>query len=257
MLPVLFKFSFIEVRSYYLLWASALFIFVFWTRLRAEKIWGMDYDAVSQVLVRVYCAGILGSYAASVFGKAPAFLAGDISLAEAARGLSSWGGITAGAITAFFSLRRRGINVEAFADSASLPAAALMAVGRAGCLMEGCCAGRGVFYARSPWWSIHMLYDAPGFCRFPSQLLESVVSFAALILLFAAERYRLAGGRKAPPAFLFPLYVIIYSLYRLIFDNFRETPPHGARYIWAFSAVFAVVWVFLSLKREYGKYSRR
>lgn len=250
MLPVIFSFSFVEVRSYYLLWASALFIFVFWTRRRAENIWGMDYDAVTQVLVRVYCAGILGSYAASVVEKLPALAAGEISFAEAARGLSSWGGIAAGAITAFVSLRRRNINAEAFAESASLPAAAMMAIGRIGCLAEGCCAGCGRFYASAPWWSIHLLRDAPGFYRFPQQLLESAVSLAALSFMYAAERYRLAKGRKAPPAFFFPLYVLIYSVYRLVFDNFRETVPHTARFLWVLAVVFALLWIISSFARE-------
>ncbi len=250
MLPVIFSFSFVEVRSYYLLWASALLIFVFWTRRRAENIWGMDYEAVTQILVRVYCAGILGSFAASVLEKLPSFLAGEMTLAETAKGLSSWGGIAAGAVTALLSMRRRDINVEAFAESASLPAAAMMAVGRLGCLAEGCCAGCGRYYSSAPWWSVHLLHDAPGFCRFPSQLLESAVSFAALCLMYAAEKRRLAGGRKAPPALFFPLYVLIYSIYRLVFDNFRETVPRTGRFLWASAAVAALIWLTSSLAKE-------
>ena len=66
MFPVILKISFLEVRSYYVLWASALFIFVAWTRRRAERLWGMEDGDVTSVLLRVYCAGVLGSYAAAV-----------------------------------------------------------------------------------------------------------------------------------------------------------------------------------------------
>ncbi|KEJ91360.1 prolipoprotein diacylglyceryl transferase family protein [Synergistes jonesii] len=250
MFPVILKISFLEVRSYYVLWASALFIFVAWTRRRAERLWGMEDGDVTSVLLRVYCAGVLGSYAAAVTEKLPRFFAGEIALGAALSGLESWGGILAGGLTALWSLKKRGMRIEAFAESAALPAAAMMAVGRIGCFLEGCCAGVGKFYASPPCWTVHMRNDARGFYRFPSQLAESLLSFASLLLLLAVEKYlrKKRGGTRH--AFCFPLYMLLYSLYRLLFDAYREAVSPEARVLWAAAALAGVLWLAASFIGE-------
>ena len=89
MRPVLFEIFNAEVRSYYALWAFALFLLVVWTRRRAERLYGMSESDVSSVLVWVYCAGILGSFVPGIMERLPLYLDGRIAFAEVFRGLYS------------------------------------------------------------------------------------------------------------------------------------------------------------------------
>ena len=86
MRPVLFEIFNAEVRSYYALWAFALFLLVVWTRRRAERLYGMSESDVSSVLVWVYCAGILGSFVPGIMERLPLYLDGRIAFAEVFRG---------------------------------------------------------------------------------------------------------------------------------------------------------------------------
>ena len=252
MYPVLFKFSFIEARSYYVLWASALLIFVFWTRRRAENLYGIDYDDCTSVLLWIYCAGIIGSSAASILTRLPLYFRGEISLSFALKGMVSWGGMLAGGAAGLWRLRRLHISVNAFADAAALPAAALLAVGRLGCLMEGCCAGVGCHYDKAPWWAIHFAFDQIGFMRFPSQFLESLASFFILALLFLLQR-RL-GTRAKRGGILFPVFLILYGAYRLLTDSMRAAGPaaigqKGAA-VWAAAVIIGAVWLIFTVARD-------
>lgn len=248
MYPVIFKISFVEARSYYLLWALALLIFVFWTRRRAEKLWGMDDDAVTSVLLWIYCAGILGSSAASVAEKLPLYFSGRLSLGMALRGLSSGGGMLAGGLVGIWRLWRCRINVEDFAEAAAIPAAAMLGVGRLGCLFEGCCAGVGEYYRVVPWWAVHLHFDPTGFYRYPSQVAESLAAGGILLLLLLVERCarRIRGGRSA--AVVFPLFMTLYALYRLLFDRLRDAPV-GGKWIWLAAAAAGLVWLAASAMR--------
>lgn len=250
MYPVIFKISFVEARSYYLLWASALLIFVFWTRRRAEKLWDMDDDDVTSVLLWVYCAGILGSYAASVAERLPLYLSGGLSLKMTLRGLSSGGGMLAGGLVGIWRLKKCRIGIEDFAEAAAIPAAAMLGVGRIGCFMEGCCAGVGKHYAPAPWWAVHLHFDPAGLYRYPSQLMESLAALTMLILLLLVERFvrRVRGDGSA--AVVFPLFMALYGLYRLIFDHFRELP--GSRWIWLLASFAGLLWLAFSVIRLFA-----
>ena len=119
MRPVLFEIFNAEVRSYYALWAFALFLLVVWTRRRAERLYGMSESDVSSVLVWVYCAGILGSFVPGIMERLPLYLDGRIAFAEVFRGLYSAGGLLAGGLAGLWRLRKLGASADAFADAAS------------------------------------------------------------------------------------------------------------------------------------------
>lgn len=250
MFPTLFKISFMEARSYYVLWAFALLIFIFWTRRRAETLYDIDYDDVSSVLIWVYCAGILGSYAASVLTRLPLYFRGEIQLSLALKGMTSWGGMLAGGLAGLLRLRMLKIKVNAFADASALPCAALLAVGRLGCFMEGCCAGVGHFYAKAPWWGLHFPFDPAGYWHFPSQELESLASFSTLAVLCCVQYALTRHGRLKDGGVLFPLFLILYGAYRFLSDPMREADPAGVGQpvfaVWAAAIVTGAAWLALT-----------
>ncbi|CAN5850951.1 prolipoprotein diacylglyceryl transferase [soil metagenome] len=86
-----------------------------------------------------------------------------------------------------------------------------IALGRVGCLMEGCCAG-------VPYEGICAYHGLDGTLRFPSQALEIAFQLTiGLSFLFMAKRKILHGH-------LFALYLGFYGLFRFSTEFMRDTP---------------------------------
>lgn len=249
--PVIFKISFAEVRSYYLLWASALLVFVYFTRHRAVKLYGIADDDAISILRWVYVAGIVGAFAGSVIERLPLFIAGQITASVLFHGMSSWGGFLAGGVVGMWQLRKRRVSICDFAEATSVPATAMIAVGRIGCLLEGCCQGVGRRYASAPVWAVHMSYDPADYFRIPTQLIESLAALAIMFLLLAVEKFFKKAKKSAGAAVEFPLFMVIYSIYRLISDRFREVPSAVSMVpktlMWCAVAAAGLVWLWRSL----------
>lgn len=246
--PILFETPFIEARSYYALWAFALLLFIVWTRGRAVNKYNLDADKVSSVIVWIYFAAMLGALAGGAAERLPLYISGEVSLETLLRGgLSSGSGLLCGGLAGIYRLRKLDVSVDSFADAAMLPTAVMIAVGRNGCFMEGCCLGVGGYFAERPWWGLHFPSDPAGFYRYPSQLSEAAASLLAALILYLVEKYALKrGGRDGGGSVLAPLSLIFLGLYRLVFDNLRVLEPTTAfrsAYIFSPIAIAAgIVW---------------
>jgi phosphatidylglycerol:prolipoprotein diacylglycerol transferase len=255
--PVLFKIFSVEARSYYVLWASALLLFLFWTRRRAVKKYDMDDSEAVSVLVWVYVAAILGSMFGSVAEKIPLVISGREPLKIIMRGgLSSGPGLLCAGLAGVYKLRQLDCSIGKFADAASVPFSAMLALGRNGCFLEGCCTGIGANCAVRPWWGVHFPADAVNFYRYPSQISEAIASFAIMLLLLVIEHL---AARRMPErrcALLFPVFLILYGFYRLIFDFFRESERYSAfnsgHILAAAAIVLGVLWLRRSFKTLSG-----
>lgn len=255
MYPLIFKFWFIEARSYYLLWAFALLLFVFWTRHRAVKNYFMDYDKVSSVILWVYCAAIIGAIIGNALEKLPFVFSGSASAGELlGGGLSSGPGMLCGGLAGIYRLRRLGMPLFSFADSAAVPAAGMIAIGRNGCFLEGCCLGTGVFAPVRPWWGAHFPADPQGFYRYPSQLSEAAAALLIMIILLCIEKFFRNNTRhRKHGAILFPVFILLFGLYRFIFDSLRELLPGHAFFSGHILSVAAIalgcLWLFHTYKK--------
>lgn len=252
MRPILFEIFSAKVHSYYLLWGFALFLLVVWTRRRAVRIYGMSYGTASSVLVWVYCAGILGSFVPGIIERLPLYLDGKIAFVEVFRGLYSAGGLLAGGLAGLWRLRKLGAGAGAFADAASIPLAAMLAVGRAGCLLEGCCLGAGAVFGEAPRFWLHFPSDPANFWRFPSQPLESFAAFS-IALFLAALSAILPEDKRKQGGILFPFVLILYGLYRLFSDPRRQLYADGLmninRYIWTIGIIVGAAWLLRTARR--------
>lgn len=252
MRPILFEIFGVKFHSYYLLWGFALFLLVVWTRRRAVRIYGMSDEIVSSVLVWVYCAGILGSFVPGIIERLPLYLDGRITFGEVFRGLYSAGGLLAGGLAGLWRLRKLCANAGAFADAASIPLAAMLAVGRAGCLLEGCCSGAGTLCGEAPRFWIHFPNDPVNFWRFPSQPLESLAAFCIALFLVALSAL-LPKDKRKHGGILFPFVLIFYGLYRLLSDPRRQLYADGLmnlnRYVWMIGIIAGVVWLLRTARR--------
>lgn len=220
--PVLFKISAFEARSYYVLWAFALFMFLYAAYKRCIKK-GVKAELASSVLLWVYCGGILGAIFGAAAEKLPLIISGkaDRSILLAG-GSSACFGILSGGLAGIYRLRGEKLPIGMFADACALPISAMLAVGRAGCLLEGCCRGKIV---EKSCCAIHFPQDLPGVYRFPSQIAEAAAAGIIFLILLAAEK---KYAKNHSGGLLFALFLIMYGGYRLVFDIFREKPQNDA-----------------------------
>ena len=86
-----------------------------------------------------------------------------------------------------------------------------LAIGRVGCFVEGCCAGR-------PWNGPWALAYEHGVLRHPAQLYELFFQLAAgLLLVFLLRRHKMRGR-------LFAFYLVLYGAFRFLTEIVRDTP---------------------------------
>ena len=130
--------------------------------------------------------------------------------------------------------------------------AVMLAVGRVGCLLEGCCSGAGATFAAAPRFWLHFPTDPANFWRFPSQPLESfaalcIALFLAVLSALLPEDKRRRGG------VLFPFVLILYGLYRLLADPQRQLYADGLmnvnRYVWTAGIIVGAAWLMRTAKR--------
>ncbi|MDR1471884.1 MAG: prolipoprotein diacylglyceryl transferase [Synergistaceae bacterium] len=217
MRPALFSIGPLEADSYYLIWGVALCVMVLWTRRRASGLYGISSSDASDILVwvigGVFAGATLGGYLDNWtrYAESP-----ERILRFWESGLSSGPGFIGGGLAGLYKIRGLRLSVNDFAESAAVPCAFMLFVGRWGCFLNGCCQGiatNSVFGVRFP--------GNLGARVFPSQLFESGAALLIGLALLAVER-RIQRNPQAPRgAILWPLFCILYGLYRVVFDFLR------------------------------------
>ncbi|MDD5200821.1 MAG: prolipoprotein diacylglyceryl transferase [Terrimicrobiaceae bacterium] len=86
-----------------------------------------------------------------------------------------------------------------------------IALGRVGCLRQGCCAG-------VPWTGFCALPDRFGVARWPSVPVEIAFNLLAAATFFGMRRRGLLAGQH------FHLYLIAYGAFRFFHEWLRDTP---------------------------------
>ncbi len=95
-------------------------------------------------------------------------------------------------------------------------------VGRLGCLFAGCCYGRACDLP----WAIKYPegVEAPAHIGLhPTPIYEAVGSLAIFVLVYLAEKYKFRfPERIRKQGFLFYIWMILYSIHRIIIEDFRN-----------------------------------
>ena len=171
--------------------------------------------------------------------------------------LSTWAAdgktVTTGLIGAYLSVEIAkmvlGIRVKT-GDGLAIPLAIALSIGRWGCFVNGCCAGK---ETSLPW----CVDFGDGACRHPTQVYESIFhAIMALVLIFIARRGLLRYQRLK-------LYLIAYCVYRFAIEFIRIEPTwwNGLTYYQVAVVVFAVFlaaqWIYDAKKLKATDYNLR
>jgi len=210
MFPVLFKIGDFEVRSYGVLLVIGIVLSVIWSRRRAAR-FGIEPDRVYDATFWGAIPGILGARIGYIVQEWDKY-AGNWKEIFSWRfeGLTSFGGVIMAIAGITYYCRRTKIPVMAFLDMCTPPLLVAHAVGRVGCLLNGCCYG----HPTTQWFGVHIspsittLYE-------PAQIYEGflVMVFIGLILLY--ERRPRASGSS------FALALVAWGGARFIYEFFR------------------------------------
>jgi phosphatidylglycerol:prolipoprotein diacylglycerol transferase len=210
--PILFKTPWgFEVHTFGVMMVLAFLGAIFLVQVRAAR-YGLSRAQVSDCAFWALVAGVLGARIAFIvldigwFRQHPSEL---FSLQF--KGLTSFGGLIFGAIAVIVWAKRNRVGTWAILDL-SAPAFVLgHAIGRIGCLMNGCCFG-GVCPANLPW-GIHV--EGSTVLHHPAQAYDTLMNLAVVGVLLWRERKGLSLGQ------LTGLMLVLHGCTRVIYEFWR------------------------------------
>lgn len=201
----------LTLYSYGLALAAAFVAAWLWVRHECKKR-SIPVEAATDLVLGAAIGGIIGArlfFVAAHFQYFAGHPAEIVRLQQG--GLVFYGGLAGGAAGVLLAARLRQLAIAQTADMAA-PAIALgSAIGRIGCLLNGCC------YGRESGGLLGITFPLPlGGPRYPTQIMDGLYN----LLIFALLVW--VGRRRREPGFVFWLYGAVYSTFRFGIEFLRD-----------------------------------
>lgn len=207
--PILFQIGNFKIYSYGAMVASGFLIAVYLASREARQS-GIAPQKIFDLGLYALIAGIIGARALHVLLDFEYYANYPLEIILITKGgLAFQGGLVTGIIGAWLFIKRNGMPLWKTADI-FVPYVALgQAIGRIGCLLNGCCYGKPTISSIG----IHL----PGhiFPVHPTQLYSSLFLLSAFLALRQIYRKRIFDGA------VFFSYLIIFSAGRFFIDFYR------------------------------------
>jgi len=213
--PVAYTLGAISVRWYGIFIALAILVLVLWTMREVKKGANISYDTVFTAALVGIPAGIIFSRLLHVvdmwdyYSQNPGQIIG-------AEGLTIYGAVLGAALGIWIYSKFSKFQFGYFADLLAPGIILAQAVGRVGCIINGCCYG---VTTSLPW---GIIYTHPnsicplGVVTHPTTVYEIIWNLTVFGVLIKLR------GRLKPEGSLFLVYLSLYSLWRLATDFLRE-----------------------------------
>ena len=216
--PVAFSIGSIEVRWYGIMIALAIVVLVLWLVRAIRKGADVSYDTLfTAALVAIPSAVIFSRLLHvvdqwSFYSQNPGEIVGF-------SGLTIFGAILGATLAVWVYSRFAGFRFGYLTDITAPGIVLAQAVGRVGCILNGCCFGSPTDLFCGVIWE-HSDSAAPiGIAVHPTQFYEIIF----LLLMFGGLLW--LRGRLKPNGTLFMAYLGLYSAWRLIIGFLREGDP--------------------------------
>lgn len=239
MRPVLFKLFTTPIYGYGTMIALGILAALVLLNLRIKNNSRYAEDDIYNMSLIAIVSGILGGKLLYIITKISSIIEDPSLLQNVGSGFVIYGSIIGGAISVFFYCKRKKWNTLDVFDLTipSIPLA--QGFGRIGCLLAGCCYGRptylpiGIVFNNSPF--------APSGVRLhPTQIYSAIFDFLLAIFLVWYDKRKDENGKT------FALYIIIYSIGRIIVEVFRGD-PRGAVSILSTSQFISIFTLILGI----------
>lgn len=218
MFPILLKIGNFTLYTYGVLLATGFFLAVLIALKEARKM-GLDPNIVLDLAFYILISALLGSRLFYVLSNWEEFRENPIDIFLFWRGgLVFYGGLIFAFLVGLWYVRKHHLKFAPLADLVAPSIALGQAVGRWGCFSAGCCYGRPTDL---PWGVIFKDPNtlAPrGIPLHPTQLYESMATFAIFLSLMIMRRRPRFQGK------IFWFYLLFYSLARFLIEFFRGDP---------------------------------
>jgi phosphatidylglycerol:prolipoprotein diacylglycerol transferase len=221
MYKVLFNIGGFPVYSYGLMLIIAFFVGVAIARMRASQ-YGLKPDQIWDVSFWVLIAGVLGARIVFILQELPYYLEHkDKLFALRFDGLTSYGGLLGGLIAFIVWSLVTKVPLLKILDCIAPSVFIGHAIGRIGCLLNGCCYGG---QCDLPW-GIHVHDDhgmlLPGLYH-PAQIYDSIFNIVGFVLALLIARRGLKSGQ------MMSLFLIFHGLARVIYEVWRTNTTSEA-----------------------------
>lgn len=181
-----------------------------WASIRAKQR-GMKPETIQDASFWMIAAGIFGARLTYILLHLRHYIENSGELFTLRfEGLTSFGGLVGGFAALWIYSKRSNVPMLKFLDVVSMPVLLAHAIGRVGCLLNGCCYGHLV--ATSP--PGVQFQGMPGY-YLPAQIYDSAMVMLGLLALLALEkRYKYQG-------FSFGSMMVVYGISRFIYEFWR------------------------------------
>jgi len=207
--PILFEIGNFTIYTYGFTIALAILVSINFILRRCDKI-GLSPADVMDCLLAVIGGGLVGGRLLFVILNFSYFQENPIKIFLLSEGgLAVHGAILVGVLSGAVLCKLKNISFWTLSDISAPYAALAQGIGRIGCFFNGCC------YGRSADGFSAIMFPGSDIARVPTQIYYSVALicvFATLLVLSKKEHFK---------GFVFTLYLILYSLIRIIIDSFR------------------------------------
>jgi phosphatidylglycerol:prolipoprotein diacylglycerol transferase len=242
MRPTLFEIGSFKVPSFGILVMLGFLAGLWLARKRAPR-YGMSPDFIADTALWMLIAGILGARIAFILQEIPYYSQNpDKLLTLKFEGMTSFGGVIAGFLVLWWKAKRDGISVLRILDGIGPGFLVGHAMGRIGCLFNGCCHGPRC----DAWWGVPVV-GRDGLYQ-PAQVYDALMNLAGLALIYLFfNRKQLGQGA------IIGMVFVVHGLSRFIYEFWRAgvssttmgnlplTEAHVAALIIA--VIGAVLWV--------------
>jgi len=217
MRPILFHVFGFPIHSYGVMLLIAFFVAVWIARRRAPR-FGLTpqhvYDAAFWALI----LGVLGARVLFIVQEWKYYSTHTHELLSwQFAGLTSFGGVIFGILGLYLYSRKAKISFMRVMDVLAAPFLIAHAIGRVGCLLNGCCYGGACDLP----WGIHVEGHVGLF--HPAQMYDSLMNVAAFGILLWRERKTIAYGRSIS------LCLMLHGTARFIYEFWRAGSDEQVR----------------------------
>ncbi len=207
--PVLFHIGSFPVRSYGLMLIIGVLVGL-WMAYRRAPRYGINPDKLADLMIWLLLPGILMARATFILLNWSDYAAHPEQIWTIQfQGLTSFGGFIGGFLGFLGWVKFSKTPFWRAADLLSVPWLVGNAIGRVGCLLNGCCYGH---QTDAPW-GVHV--EGLAHTYEPAQIYESILCLVAAYLITLAERKRLDLGKP------FALSLIGFGASRFIYEFWR------------------------------------
>ncbi|HXY74614.1 MAG TPA: prolipoprotein diacylglyceryl transferase [Dehalococcoidales bacterium] len=253
--PVAVYIGSFQIRWYSIFMALAVLWLIFWSWLQIRKGAKLTNDNMLTMAIVGIPSGIVFARLLHVFddiviqaqaGQTSAYISNPASIVGGS-GLTIWGAILGAALGIWIYCKITRKQTGYLFDVLAPGIIIAQAIGRVGCLLNGCCYGTPTSL---PW---AFLYTNPNSLAFGIPPSHPTVIYEILfdiLLFFILLRLR---GKLKPDGALFIVYLSLYSAWRIGDDFLRTGTPfllglHEAQFIGLLIVLISIPWIIIKMR---------